>query len=215
MRGKVSLVFVPLLVALLLGASQVQAAVVFPFEVFTDNGDWGVLGPYFGDQRLDISVEVYNGSTTASFKFVNNSDASLEAAITDVYFDDGTLLEISSVENGPGVKFSQIATPGELPGANLLDPDFVTSDGFSADSHPQPLKNGVQPGQWVIIHFNLLPLGTLDDVIDEMNSGDLRIGIHVQGFPDGGSNSMVTVPEPATMVLLGLGGLALLRKRRA
>lgn len=208
------ILLVLVLVVLLLGASQSRAA-LFPFEVFTDNGEWGVLGPYFGDSRLDISVEVSNGDATANFKFINNSDASLEAAITGIYFDDGSLMAMTGIDDSlSGVRFGQPATPAELQGANLLDPSFVTSSGFSADSNPN-MKWAVQPGEWVTINFDLHPWGSLETIINEMNSGDLRIGIHVQGFPDGGSNSMIAVPEPTTICLLGLGGLALLRKRRA
>jgi len=49
-------------------------------------------------------------------------------------------LGIASIVNGPEyppewwqVAFSQLANPGNLPGGEILDPDFVTTDGFSAD----------------------------------------------------------------------------------
>ena len=48
----------------------------------------------------------------------------------------------------------------------------------------------------------------------ELNSGMLRVGIHIQGFDDDSSESAVAVPEPTTLVLLGLGGLVLLKKHR-
>ncbi|MFH1371643.1 MAG: PEP-CTERM sorting domain-containing protein, partial [Planctomycetota bacterium] len=63
--------------------------------------------------------------------------------------------------------------------------------------------------------FDLINGGTLEDVIDELNNGTLRVGIHIIGLPDGSSESAILVPEPATMCLLGLGALGLLKKRRA
>ena len=62
------------------------------------------------------------------------------------------------------------------------------------------------------------------DLLDELTSGDphptLRVGLHVQSFdtPFGTSESFVNfsepIPEPMTICLVGLGSLALLRKRK-
>ena len=72
-------------------------------------------------------------------------------------------------------------------------------------------QNGVNPNERIGILFNFE--GDLfDNVIAAIDTGQLRIGIHVQGFASGGSESFVTgngissVPEPAAMLLLG-GGL--------
>ena len=49
------------------------------------------------------------------------------------------------------------------------------------------------------------------DFITGLNSGDLRVGIHTQGYPGGGSESLVApIPEPETyaMMLVGLTTLA-------
>ena len=197
-------------------AGGVSASYIYPFEIFTDNDLWGVNGDNFSDPNLNLYVEVYNGAGTASFKFHNQSNSTFlpGVSITDVYFDDGTLLDINSIENGAGVSFTPIATPGELPGANLLVPPFVTTGQFSSDSNPPPPKNGVEPGEWVTIKFDLMGGGTLADVIDELNDGTLRVGIHIQSFPDKSSESAVNVPEPATVALLGIGALFMLKRKR-
>lgn len=82
----------------------------------------------------------------------------------------------------------------------------------------RPPKNGVNnvsAGEWVKITFKLIDGGTLEGVLHELYTGDLRVGLHVIGFPDGSSNSAISVPEPATVLLIGLGTVALLRKRKA
>ena len=45
----------------------------------------------------------------------------------------------------------------------------------------------------------------LNDVIVNWVSSDLWAGIHVQAFADEGSESFLNIPEPATMMLLGVG----------
>ena len=62
----------------------------------------------------------------------------------------------------------------------------------------------------------------IDDLIDALIGGedgvneDLRVGIHVQGFDGGGSESFIGVPDPATGLLLATatGLLGIARRRR-
>ena len=192
-----------------LWACTAHASVIYEYalEIFTNNG------LYYNDPAVDVYVQVSDQAGQVRFEFHN--DSTVASSVADIYFDDGSLLGIANIDNGLGTAFSQWATPPDLPAGNTLIPPFQTTEGFSADSDSPPPLNGVNPGEWVAIIFNLVNGATLDDVIDDLNDGTLRIGAHIIAFPDGSSEAAVNVPEPATLVVLGIGGLlALLRRRR-
>ena len=194
----------------LLNTTASQATIeTFDFYNITNNnpGDAAI-----GEAQLlvDVSDEF---TDQVLFKFRNTGPAA--SAISEIYFDDGNLLGIADIINyPPNVIFTQGASPSELPGANLVNPQFETTLSFLAESIPPPSHTGVNPGEQVGILFNLQPGATYQDVLNDIYSGALRVGVHVIGFESGGSESFVNVPEPATMCLLGLGGLFFLRKRK-
>ena len=153
---------------------------------------------------VDVTDAGYdNGVYQVLFTFGNTG--SMASSICDVYFDDGSLLGIASIDNSdPGVAFSQLASPGNLPSANSINPPFVTTAGFLADSDPPVQPMGVNPGESLGIFFDLQGTQTFADVLAELSDGRLRIGIHVQGFESGGSESFVnSVPDASIMLLLG------------
>jgi len=174
--------------------------------------------------EAQMFVELFDLGNQVEFEFSNIGPEL--SSITDVYFDDGTLLGIASIQNTLGlVEFSKLATPPELPGENNLTPSFETTAGFSADSDPPAQPLGVNPGETLGITFDLMTGGLFDDVITELASGELRIGIHVQGYASGGSESFVNdgifdpggeIPAPGALILAGIGtGLvSWLRKRK-
>ena len=172
--------------------------------------------------EAQISVEVTDlGGGQVQFDFMNSGPNA--SSITDVYFDDGTLLGISSlidaddgVGGDPGVDFSGgSAAPPNLPAGSMASPPFVATTGFLADSDPPPASMGVNPGEWLGVIFNLQGGGSFADILAELTSGELRIGVHLQALASGGSESFVNVPipEPGTVLLMGLG-LAVLARRR-
>lgn len=173
-----------------------------------------------GEAQLTVTVSDLGGGQ-ALFTFLNAGPGA--SSITDVYFDDGTLLGIAGLIDsddnalGPfgnaGVDFTQGASPPNLPGGAPIG--FEVTAGFLADSDPPAQPNGVNPLETLGVVFNLQGTGTFADVLSELASGELRIGIHVQGFDGGGSESLVNVPEPGTAFLFGLGLTALAARRSA
>jgi hypothetical protein len=179
-----------------------------------------------------LSVEVTDpGSSQALFTFSNTG--SYDFYIADIYFDDGALLGIASIDNSdPGVSFAFPGSPGNLPGGNTVSPPFVTSGStlhhFSADADPGTV-NGVNPGESVGIAFDLIAGMTFTDVINSLNVGfdpsknytgsgsydgwtspSLRIGVHVQGIDDGPwgpdkSDTYILTPVPASVIIGMLG----------
>lgn len=75
----------------------------------------------------------------------------------------------------------------------------------------------MNPGESLGVLFDLLAGVTYADTLVAMVTGELRIGIHVQGFASGGSESFInppleppaTVPVPAAVWLFGSGLLCL------
>jgi len=193
-----------------------KAGIVYSFKQIAEEGDSPIelADGAIGEAQLFVEV-IELTPKQVIFGFTNTGPEA--CSVTDIYFDDGALLGIASINNScPGVSFSQYATPHNLPGGNTLIPPFVATEGFSADSDPPVEHNGINPNEWLGITFDLKSGKTYDDVINNLNSCELRIGIHVQGYASGGSESFVNVPEPATVTLLsaGLGIVTLLRKRR-
>jgi hypothetical protein len=183
-------------------------AVSFGFDCITNNlaSDCAI-----GEAQLELRVTDPGGGQVL-FHFLNKTGSS--SSITDVYWDDGSLLALGTITNGPGVSFSPLCAPGNLPGGNGISPPFQTTAGFCADSDPPVQPEGVNPGEWLKVYFTLQGGKTFADVLADMASGALRVGVHVQGFSGGGSESFVAVPEPGILTLLGLGVASLALRRR-
>lgn len=167
-----------------------------------------------GESQLFLEVSnVYPDEVLFTFKNVGIH----ESVISEIYFDDSSVLGgiTSIVNNSTEVIFIEGANPPELPGANLVNPVFETTTGFLAQASSPANKRGVSPGEQVGIKFNFEDGKSYQDVIDAILNGSLRVGMHVSGFYNGDSEAFVNeVPEPATIALLGLGALVLIRKRK-
>lgn len=229
MPFKTNLPVLGLFLGLSLLAAQSFAATTLSFYGITANDTSGMA---VTDGEANLMVEIIDiGNNQVRFTFTNDSDI---GSLTDVYFDDGALLGISSINSSAGVSFSGgSASPPSLPGGNLANPGFQTTAGFLADSDNPVTKNGVQnsdlSGEWLTIDFRLKSGKTYNDVLAALllpQGGEwLRIGLHVQGYSCGSgtcSESFINnvplspVPEAQSpaMILAGLGMLALAVRRR-
>jgi hypothetical protein len=190
-----------------------------------------------------LKVDVSTVSNPNQVKFVFSNEGPYASSITDIYFEDGPLFGISylidaddgigGVNGDSGVDFTAgSASPPNLPSGNNATPAFQVTAGFLADSDPAAQPNGVNPFETLAIVFDLKNGQNVFDVLDALRRqpgdelGSLRIGIHVQGFQNGGSESFINtppgppdestgiVPEPASLSLFGIGLVALYGYRR-
>lgn len=178
-----------------------------------------------GEAQLSVDVSDLGGGQV-EFRFRNQGPAA--SAVAAVYFDAGSALDSiaylidADVPGGhPGVNFTAgSAAPGNVPSWKQADPDFLTSPGMLAGANAPSPFNGINPGEWLGIVFNLQTAYSFADLLRELVDSELRIALHVRAFASGGSESFIStsptvVPLPAAGWLMGsaLLGLGWLRQR--
>jgi hypothetical protein len=125
-----------------------------------------------------------------------------EGLFSQVLFDDNGYLSAPSVNiNNVGtVNFSGGAGNAQLPqGGNNFTTDYAFSRVPGAGN-----ANGIQAPETLGVRFT----GNYTNVLTALNSGALRLGIHVQALPGGASDSYISsntqdTPEPLTMLAAG------------
>lgn len=203
--------------------SMANADMVLNFDCITPNNATNCA---IGEAQLSTSISAF-GVNQVLFRILNSGAA--KAIVSEVYFDNGPLLNIASLidkDEGVGgladVDFTGgSATPSNLPNANNIAPEFVATHILSADADSPSPKNGIGAGEWLGIVFNIMGNGTVNNVYNDIVSGDLRVGLHVKDFNSGMSASFVNaspVPLPAAVwffVTALVGGYISIRKKIA
>jgi hypothetical protein len=199
------------------------SAVMLSFGCITNNSMTNCAA---GESQTSLEVtDVMNDQVL--FKFTNSGPNA--SFISDIYFDNdngtgvgSTLASIASLDESTGVDFDfPINGNGDLPGGNTVNFNTTGTGAMALEAQNEPgAINGINNnGEMLGILFNLQMGQDFSDVVSELASGDLRVGIHVQGFSGGGSESFVNapVPVPAAVWLMCTGLIGLIgfgRKRQ-
>lgn len=168
-----------------------------------------------------LSVEVTDTSAGVTFKFLNN--VGITSSVTDIYFDEGEadlfsgfqIIDSSGANFEPTAITDSAATPGNLPGWENVS----FSADYSADTSGNP-ENGIDTSTDFVTFLALAgnDFSSYNDLISSLLSGAARIGLHIQAYGDGKSDSYVnTVPVPAAAWLFGtalLGFFATSKRRK-
>ncbi len=188
---------------IVLMATSQTGAVLIDLEPFN-------VDETFDKSEIDIYVEVTEDDGQVRFEFHNESI--MDSTVASIYFEDGVLDGIAGFEFGTDTLFEETKKPGNLPAGNTLFNAFVTA--YSADAKPPAPFNGLGIGDQLTIIMNLDEGATFKDLLGQINNNSLRIGIHVIALPDGSSFSAVSVPEPSTVAILGIGSLFLIKRKK-
>jgi hypothetical protein len=157
-----------------------------PGDAYASNFNFNVV-----DQGDRVLFNIYNLVNTAA----------PDMFIRQVFFDDNNYLSDPwpNIGNFGTVDFSGGASNAQLPqGGNNFTTDYAFSREVPGNG------NGIQGGEKLGVSFQ----GNYANVVTALNSGALRLGIHVQALPGGASDSYISsntqdTPEPLTMLAAG------------
>jgi hypothetical protein len=199
MKSPLTLVKSLLAVAGVAAVSAVSAAPAWAFSFGSIAG-----GDTPGDSYVNsFTYTVTNQGSGVRFDIFNSGNAAApNMFISKVFFDDNGYLSAPSLygTNVGEVSFSGGPSTDQLPqGGN----NFTTDYAFSRNPGGGNV-GGIPGAESFPVRFR----GDYIDIIAALNSGALRVGLHVQGLPDGQSVSYISsntqdTPEPLTMLAAG------------
>jgi len=220
MKSPLNLIKSLLAVAGVAALSAVSAAPAWAFN-FSNITDGDTVGDAY-EGNFGFTVENQGGLAVFNIFNFGNPGAS-DMFIAGVFFDDNGTLSSSSapwtnVNNVGKVGFT---FNGGLSNAQLPQggKNFTTDYAFFSDNGD---GNGlaVQANEKLGLAF----AASYNNVLAALTSGDLKIGLHVQGLPDGASDSYISsngntenTPEPLTMLAAGAAvgfGTTMFKKQR-
>jgi hypothetical protein len=186
------------------GVATISAVSAAPASAFSFGNIVG--GDTWGDAyQNSFTFDVTGDASSVFFKISNSGNAAASSMfISKVLFDDNGYLSnpLANVGNSTNVAFTGGASNDQLPqGGN----GFTTDYAFTRDTGAGN-KWGVQGGEALGLSFS----GNYNNVIAALNSGALKLGLHVQALPDGKSDSFMSTgntedtPEPLTMLAAGV-----------
>ena len=195
------------LAGLSFGVNAANAA-VFSFACVTGNSaaDCNTAPQY----SVDINS---SGPSQVSFQFRNTASAA--SSILSLYFDQSTTLfnSVAQPSYSSGVLYAQdTPRPRNFPGPVAFDTDHSWHKDGAAG-------NGINAAnEYATIRLGLVNNRTFGDVLNAMNTGQLRVGLHVGAFAGGGSEAFLSqVPEPSTyaaVLALAMVALFVVARRR-
>jgi hypothetical protein len=189
------------------GVAAVSAVSAAPASAITFSFGNIAGGDTPGDAYVNsFTFDVLNQGSSVLFNIKNSGDAAAPSMfISKVLFDDKGYLSAPSanVGNIGQVAFSGGASKDQLPQGGK---SFTTDYAFSSNNGDGNAW-GIQAGETLGLRFT----GNYNTVIFALNSGALKLGLHVQALPNGGSDSYISsssintqdTPEPLTMLAAG------------
>ncbi|MBT8046168.1 MAG: PEP-CTERM sorting domain-containing protein [Pontiella sp.] len=198
-----------LLIAVLAAIIPMMAsAELFGFSAIPSNAP---LNPSIGENQLFMDV-TETGLGEVSIVFTNTGPE--PSTIAEIYFDAPDVepplnLALVQIINTPGVSYVYDANPQNLPAGRMF---LFCADLGTEPENPAP-KNGIDPYEYLVLEMTYTD--PPHNFIDLLQSGDLRIGLHVisMGTSEDSESFINVIPEPSTALLLGFSGL-LIKVRR-
>jgi hypothetical protein len=199
-----------LLVAAALAGQARADSITLEFQRVSNNASENVA-----DQFSVVISDHGDGSVL----FVVSNDGPVASSITDVYWGPKTSLltlldstvTIDASTTTSGVLFANGARPANAPGGSWIA-------GASADSEKPTSPNGIGIGEAGGFLIARLTGVSWADIKTGAMDGDLRMALKVASIGANGNSdtfeSVVPVPEPTTLGLLGLGLATIAARRR-
>lgn len=180
------------------------------------NFDTIITGDTPGGSNIATLVIADSGTDSVSVTLFHNSSSAPGQFITDLWFNLDPYVTVTQFGQAPSNKFAGVLAQSlnseQNAGLNFdLRQQFPTSNSGGG-------VNRLKPSESISFSLTGSGLNATDFLSHAIPQGgqrtDVYAMIHLQGLENGGSVKLGAVPEPASLSVLGVGALALIRRRR-